>query len=87
LNAQLKKLLQTLNQSNDSADGLEKVAKFQRETLSQTVSEAPEDAFQPALKRSFGRSDSTASGDSPKERIGESISLLILYSPCVYIYA
>jgi apoptotic chromatin condensation inducer in the nucleus len=37
--------------------------------LSQTVSEASKDVFQPALKRSFGRSDSTASGDSPKERI------------------
>jgi apoptotic chromatin condensation inducer in the nucleus len=41
----------------------------ERQTLSQTVSEASKDVFQPALKRSFGRSDSTASGDSPKERI------------------
>jgi apoptotic chromatin condensation inducer in the nucleus len=53
--------------------------------LSQTVSEAPKDVFQPALKRSFGRSDSTASGDSPKERIGESVSLLILFSLCLYL--
>jgi apoptotic chromatin condensation inducer in the nucleus len=41
----------------------------ERQTLSQTVSDAPKDVFQPALKRSFGRSDSTASVDSPKERI------------------
>ncbi|GJN31646.1 hypothetical protein PR202_gn00059 [Eleusine coracana subsp. coracana] len=41
----------------------------ERQTISQTVSEAPKDVFQPALKRSFGRSDSTASGGSPKERI------------------
>jgi len=37
--------------------------------LSQSGSDAPKDIFQPALRRSFGRSDSTASGDSPKERI------------------
>jgi apoptotic chromatin condensation inducer in the nucleus len=42
--------------------------------LSQTVSDAPKDVFQPALKRSFGRSDSMASVDSPKERIGESLT-------------
>jgi len=42
---------------------------LERQTSSQTVSEAPKDVFQPALKRSFGRSDSTASVDSPKERI------------------
>ncbi|XP_062215459.1 uncharacterized protein LOC133916015 [Phragmites australis] len=41
----------------------------ERRTLSQTYSDAPKDVFQPALKRSFGRSDSTASEDSPKERI------------------
>ncbi|GJN12965.1 hypothetical protein PR202_ga31294 [Eleusine coracana subsp. coracana] len=41
----------------------------ERQTISQTVSEAPKDVFQPALKRSFGRSDSTASGGSPKEQI------------------
>ncbi|KAG2551583.1 hypothetical protein PVAP13_9KG404900 [Panicum virgatum] len=42
---------------------------LERQTSSQTVSEAPKDVFQPALKRSFGRSDSTAIVDSPKERI------------------
>ncbi|XP_062211424.1 formin-like protein 5 [Phragmites australis] len=41
----------------------------ERQTLNQTGSDAPKDVFQPALKRSFGRSDSMASGDSPKERI------------------
>ncbi|KAK8445806.1 hypothetical protein SEVIR_9G387532v4 [Setaria viridis] len=41
----------------------------ERQTLDQTGSDAPKDVFQPALKRSFGRSDSTASVDSPKERI------------------
>jgi apoptotic chromatin condensation inducer in the nucleus len=56
----------------------------ERQTLTQVVSEAPKDVFQPALKRSFGRSDSTASGDSPKERIGESVLLMILF-PYVHI--
>jgi apoptotic chromatin condensation inducer in the nucleus len=37
--------------------------------LTQAVSEALKDVSQPALKRSFGRSDSTANGDSPKELI------------------
>uniref|UniRef100_A0ACD5YLU0 Uncharacterized protein n=1 Tax=Avena sativa TaxID=4498 RepID=A0ACD5YLU0_AVESA len=41
----------------------------ERQPLSQSGSDAPKEIFQPALKRSFGRSDSTASGDSPKERI------------------
>ncbi|CAM0873450.1 unnamed protein product [Alopecurus aequalis] len=41
----------------------------ERQPLSQSGSDAPKDIFQPALRRSFGRSDSTASGDSPKERI------------------
>ncbi|CAN6289276.1 unnamed protein product [Urochloa humidicola] len=41
----------------------------ERQPLGQTGSDAPKDVFQPALKRSFGRSDSTASVDSPKERI------------------
>ncbi|CAN6284541.1 unnamed protein product [Urochloa humidicola] len=41
----------------------------ERQPLVQTGSDAPKDVFQPALKRSFGRSDSTASVDSPKERI------------------
>ncbi|CAL4939688.1 unnamed protein product [Urochloa decumbens] len=41
----------------------------ERQPLGQTASDAPKDVFQPALKRSFGRSDSTASADSPKERI------------------
>ncbi|KAF8698617.1 hypothetical protein HU200_034861 [Digitaria exilis] len=41
----------------------------ERQKLDQTASDAPKDVFQPALKRSFGRSDSTASVDSPKERI------------------
>ncbi|KAJ1296786.1 hypothetical protein BS78_01G329100 [Paspalum vaginatum] len=41
----------------------------ERQTLSQTGPETPKDVFQPAFKRSFGRSDSTASVDSPKERI------------------
>ncbi|XP_066378997.1 uncharacterized protein [Miscanthus floridulus] len=46
------------------------VAKVpERQTLSQTGPETPKDIFQPAFKRSFGRSDSTASVDSPKERI------------------
>jgi len=46
------------------------VAKVpERQTLSQTGPETPKDIFQPAFKRSFGRSDSTASIDSPKERI------------------
>ncbi|CAN6300718.1 unnamed protein product [Urochloa humidicola] len=40
-----------------------------RQPLVQTGSDAPKDVFQPALKRSFGRSDSTAGVDSPKERI------------------
>ena len=42
--------------------------------MSQTGPETPKDIFQPAFKRSFGRSDSTASVDSPKERIGESLA-------------
>jgi apoptotic chromatin condensation inducer in the nucleus len=42
--------------------------------LGQTGSDAPKDVFQPALKRSFGRSDSMASVDSPKERIGQSLA-------------
>ncbi|KAL6648051.1 hypothetical protein ACP70R_012275 [Stipagrostis hirtigluma subsp. patula] len=41
----------------------------ERQPLSQPGSDAPKNVFQPALKRSFGRSDSTASTDSPKERI------------------
>lgn len=41
----------------------------ERQPLSQSGSDVPKDIFQPALRRSFGRSDSTASGDSPKERI------------------
>ncbi|KQK21479.1 formin-like protein 5 [Brachypodium distachyon] len=41
----------------------------ERQPLNQSDSDAPKEIFQPALKRSFGRSDSTASGDSPKERI------------------
>ncbi|KAL5217408.1 hypothetical protein ABZP36_018092 [Zizania latifolia] len=41
----------------------------QRQPLSQSGSDAPKEIFQPAFKRSFGRSDSTASGGSPKERI------------------
>ena len=41
----------------------------ERQPLSQSGPDAPKEIFQPALKRSFGRSDSTASGDSPKERI------------------
>ncbi|KAL6878270.1 hypothetical protein ACP4OV_012440 [Aristida adscensionis] len=41
----------------------------ERQPFSQAGSDAPKDVFQPALKRSFGRSDSTASADSPKERI------------------
>ncbi|OEL27023.1 hypothetical protein BAE44_0011958 [Dichanthelium oligosanthes] len=41
----------------------------ERQTLSQTGSDAPKDVFQPDFKLSFGRSDSTASVDSPKERI------------------
>nr|ACN27177.1 unknown [Zea mays] len=46
------------------------VAKVpERQALSQTGPETPKDIFQPAFKRSFGRSDSTASVDSPKERI------------------
>lgn len=46
------------------------VAKVpERQTLSQTGPATPKDIFQPAFKRSFGRSDSTASVDSPKERI------------------
>ena len=44
--------------------------------MSQTGPETPKESFQPAFKRSFGRSDSTASVDSPKERIGESIGSL-----------
>ncbi|ONL98542.1 SAP domain-containing protein [Zea mays] len=40
-----------------------------RQALSQTGPETPKESFQPAFKRSFGRSDSTASVDSPKERI------------------
>ncbi|KAM0920704.1 hypothetical protein ACQ4PT_007335 [Festuca glaucescens] len=41
----------------------------ERQPLSQSGSDTPKDIFEPALRRSFGRSDSTASGDSPKERI------------------
>ena len=41
----------------------------ERQPLSQSGSDARKDILQPALKRSLGRSDSTASGDSPKERI------------------
>ncbi|KAF0911847.1 hypothetical protein E2562_012332 [Oryza meyeriana var. granulata] len=41
----------------------------ERQPLSHSGSDAPKENFQPALKRSFGRSDSTASGDSPKERV------------------
>jgi apoptotic chromatin condensation inducer in the nucleus len=52
----------------------------ERQPLSQSGSDAPKDIFQPALRRSFGRSDSTASGDSPKERIGESMFLLVIFS-------
>jgi apoptotic chromatin condensation inducer in the nucleus len=52
----------------------------ERQPLSQSGSDAPKDIFQPALRRSFGRSDSTASGDSPKERIGESLFLLVNFS-------
>lgn len=44
----------------------------ERQPISHSGSDAPKEIFQPALKRSFGRSDSTASGDSPKERVGES---------------
>uniref|UniRef100_A0A0E0NVV6 SAP domain-containing protein n=1 Tax=Oryza rufipogon TaxID=4529 RepID=A0A0E0NVV6_ORYRU len=41
----------------------------ERQPISHSGSDAPKENFQPALKRSFGRSDSTASGDSPKERV------------------
>uniref|UniRef100_A0A0E0KEE5 SAP domain-containing protein n=1 Tax=Oryza punctata TaxID=4537 RepID=A0A0E0KEE5_ORYPU len=41
----------------------------ERQPISRSSSDAPKEIFQPALKRSFGRSDSTASGDSPKERV------------------
>uniref|UniRef100_A0A0D3FJ72 SAP domain-containing protein n=3 Tax=Oryza TaxID=4527 RepID=A0A0D3FJ72_9ORYZ len=41
----------------------------ERQPISHSGSDAPKEIFQPALKRSFGRSDSTASGDSPKERV------------------
>uniref|UniRef100_A0A0D9Z865 SAP domain-containing protein n=2 Tax=Oryza glumipatula TaxID=40148 RepID=A0A0D9Z865_9ORYZ len=41
----------------------------ERQPISHSGSDAPKESFQPALKRSFGRSDSTASGDSPKERV------------------
>lgn len=35
------------------------------------VSATPKSAFQPALKRSFSRSDSAASEEVPKERVGQ----------------
>lgn len=41
----------------------------ERQPLIQSGFDAPNDILQPALKRSLGRADSTASGDSPKERI------------------
>uniref|UniRef100_A0A0D9VUM5 SAP domain-containing protein n=1 Tax=Leersia perrieri TaxID=77586 RepID=A0A0D9VUM5_9ORYZ len=41
----------------------------ERQPLSHSGSDAPKEIFQPALKRSFGRSDSTVSVDSPKERV------------------
>ncbi|XP_015690989.1 fibrous sheath CABYR-binding protein-like [Oryza brachyantha] len=41
----------------------------ERQPLSHSGSDAPKENFQPALRRSFGRSDSTASEDSPKERV------------------
>ncbi|KAL5209571.1 hypothetical protein ABZP36_005194 [Zizania latifolia] len=41
----------------------------ERQPLRLSGSDAPKETFQPALERSFARSDSTASGGSPKERI------------------
>ena len=41
------------------------------EPQSTDVSTTPKDIFQPALRRSFSRSDSTVGEEMPKERVGE----------------
>ncbi|CAM0906850.1 unnamed protein product [Alopecurus aequalis] len=43
--------------------------KLPKEQTSKSSSDFPKDVVQPTLKRSFGRSDSTAGGDSHRQRI------------------
>jgi hypothetical protein len=50
--------------------------KLPKEQTSKSSSNSPKGVVQPAIKRSFGRSGSVASGDSHIERTGE-ISLLL----------
>ena len=50
---------------------LENIKFPEQQTSNISTSTTLKDALQPATKRTFTRSDSTLSGDSPKERVGE----------------
>lgn len=43
----------------------------------EVLSTTPKEAFQPAFKRSFSRSDSSVGEEAPKERVGESVHLIL----------
>lgn len=50
---------------------LENIRFPEQRTLDIGTTTTLKDALQPATKRTFTRSDSTLSGDTPKERVGE----------------